>query len=278
MHKGFRGCGIGLGAPGSLAGGPVRGGGAAPLPQTKEGTAAPGGEGPHRGPAAPLHRCGEPRSRDPRSFFSRLRAAAAMRTAGAQRCKAAAAPRNPRAALAASSSSSRRRGGSPGAGQGRPRFGGNCCAAGAPRGGGAAGLGSPSWGCMQRGGLGAGTGHQGRACGGSWSRTGLFLPPPPPFAPQSWGLHWGELHLEGLVPERLHAGELHRACIAGTAPGRQAGASPPVVPGEEHGGVFRWVLTQRDLRALGRARPPQGCAVGWGGPRTRPRLSPRVLR
>lgn len=45
------------------------------------------------------------------------------------------------------------------------------------------------------GGPGAGTEHRGRACGGSWSRTGLFLPPPPPPPPllalQSWGWHRG---------------------------------------------------------------------------------------
>lgn len=86
MHEGFRGCtrgsggaGWGSAPPGILAWGPVPAGGAAPLPQAEERTAAPGGEEPRRGPATPLHRCGEARSRDPRSSFSRPRAAAAER-------------------------------------------------------------------------------------------------------------------------------------------------------------------------------------------------------
>lgn len=96
MHKGMqkrlRRCTRGSGGagwvsepPGSLAGGPVPGGRAAPLPQAEARTAAPGGEEPRRGPAAPLHRWEEARSRDPRSSFPRPRAAAEGR---ARRCSA----------------------------------------------------------------------------------------------------------------------------------------------------------------------------------------------
>lgn len=69
--------------------------------------------------------------------------------------------------------------------RGSPRGSGSARAAAGVRAAGRAG-----------GGPGAGTEHRGRACGGSWSRTGLFLPPPPPPPPlllalQSWGWHRG---------------------------------------------------------------------------------------
>lgn len=169
------------------------GGGAAPLPQAEARTAAPGGEEPRRGPAAPLHRWEEARSRDPRSSFPRPRAAAEGR---ARRCSAlqsgggsAQPPSPPRLLLPAPRGLPRAGGGGwsghdLGATVARRVLPGEAARLGAAR---------PAVGCMQTGraggGPGAGTVHRGRACGGSWSRTGLFLPPPTHLAPQRWGLH-----------------------------------------------------------------------------------------
>lgn len=72
--------------------------------------------------------------------------------------------------------------------RGSPRGSGSARAAAGVRAAGRAG-----------GGPGAGTEHRGRACGGSWSRTGLFLPPPPPPPPLLLALRSRGWHRDGFL-------------------------------------------------------------------------------
>lgn len=177
--------------PRSSAGRWVPGGGAAPLSLSEEKTAEPGGTEPPHVPAAPLHPSG--------AVGSGLRGAPAPAPGGggAQRCEGAAAapcgspPPPPRSLfvllLPAPKGLSRPRCGATVA-RGSPRGSGSARAAAGVRAAGRAG-----------GGPGAGTEHRGRACGGSWSRTGLFLPPPPPPPPLLLALRSRGWHRDGFL-------------------------------------------------------------------------------